>query len=330
MMRHIMVCISGWAGTGKDECSGRLVNRHGAIHTGLADPGKRHLKDAYEFSNEQLWGQSKFRNAGDTRYPKNVSNQIKLKKWEGDLPDIVNTKDKSNNWYLSQIEDKIVEKDVWYAEQTSENKNDVVLFDTHNPIKDKPFLMDGSGIPKFFVREGDPDFWLSPREALQKYMELMNTLYSDTWIRKGIKDHRLIATNRYTYSKTSGLMQRTRPMLNVGRELSDSQMITCFSDFRHVHEHRLVRESTSDSLTPVLIRIKRPTVMKPPFSHRSETEQTRIRDEAYDFIINNDSSLEHLYQMIDDMIETVSRKDWRGKIWDPSFVLPDEGEGYSL
>jgi hypothetical protein len=258
MQHHFMVCISGWAGTGKDECSGRLVNRHGAIHTGLADPGKRHLKDTYKFSSEQLWGPSKFRNAGDVRYPKDTFNQAESEKYV----------------------------------------------------------------------EGDPVFWLSPREALQKYMELMNTLYSNTWIRKGIEDHRSIATNRYTYSKTAGLLPRTRPILNADKEMSNSLVITCFSDFRHIHEHKLARESTGNSLTPVLIRIKRPTITKPPFSHRSETEQTRIRDEAYDFIINNDSSLEHLYQMIDDMVETFLGKDWKGKTWDPSFVLPDEGEGY--
>src|SRR5271157_5972054 len=69
-MRHLMICVSGWAGTGKDECSGRLVREHQAIHTGLADPGKRHMADAYGFTAEQLWGPSKFRNAGDKRYPK--------------------------------------------------------------------------------------------------------------------------------------------------------------------------------------------------------------------------------------------------------------------
>ena len=67
---HIMVCVSGFAGVGKDEFCKRLVEKHGAVHTGLIDAGKRHLADLYEFSEEQLFGPSRYRNQGDLRYPK--------------------------------------------------------------------------------------------------------------------------------------------------------------------------------------------------------------------------------------------------------------------
>lgn len=67
---HIMVCVSGFAGVGKDEFCKRLMEKYGAVHTGLIDAGKRHLAELYEFSEEQLFGPSRYRNLGDLRYPK--------------------------------------------------------------------------------------------------------------------------------------------------------------------------------------------------------------------------------------------------------------------
>ena len=318
-MRHLMVCISGWAGTGKDECSGRLVRKHQAIHTGLADPGKRHMADTYGFTNEQLWGPSEFRNAGDIRHPKPECERLHLSPWNGPFPkNMVGEVDREARYWYTSANWTVLEDSPIVA-LTSIKKHG------QTPTPHSPIMQAGVEYPGhayYFVKEGDPNFWLSPREALQKYMELMNTLQADTWIRKGIDDHRRI-TAGLSYDKTEGLIDTPE----VGSPRGE-RLITCFSDFRHIHEHRLARSSADFTLTPVLVRIKRPTVKKPPFQHRSETEQTRIRDAAYDFVIDNDKSLEDLYTRVDSIVAQCSNPAWRGKQWDPKFVLPNISEGY--
>ncbi len=310
-----MICISGWAGTGKDECSNHLVKKYGAVHTGLADPGKRHLMDAYNFSFEQLWGPSKFRNAGDPRYPKPIVSNIGL------LP----MSAAQSGYYAKKITEENLE----------ENLN---LFRKYGANKLADFLSKkkSSDLPCFVgVTDVDPEFFLSPRESLQKYMELMNTLYADTWIRKGINIHKQLADTekstlmdnqirrKFSYSKEKGVF----PIDGVWEQANDV-FITCYSDFRHIHEHELARASWDGTLIPVLVRIKRPCVTKPPFDHRSETEQTRIRDAAYDFILNNSGTLDELYKSIDFIVQKCSDPLWEGLAWSQEFILPEVQEKY--
>ena len=66
----MIIGISGHAGCGKDLSATFLCEgRKGYITMALADSMKRYLKEVYQFSNEQLWGPSEFRNAPDMRYP---------------------------------------------------------------------------------------------------------------------------------------------------------------------------------------------------------------------------------------------------------------------
>jgi len=313
-MRHLMICISGWAGTGKDECAGRLVKLHSAMHTGLADPGKRHMKDAYGFTDEQLWGPSEFRNAGDMRYPKPVVSKVGLQPWEGPLPDdVVDAPDARGRSYLGDRTGRF-----WYSTAHRATCGDV--FDG------KPYQPTRLGNANHFVREKDPSFWLSPRECLQLYLELMNTLYADTWIRKGIEVHRQLATGDYRYTRGEGLVPRDER--HGPPPVERSLVVTCYSDFRHIHEHRLAKQAGDGTLIPVLVRIKRPTVTKAPFNHRSETEQTRIRDAAFDFVIDNSKTLEDLHSTVDGIVRTCSDPGWSGTEWSPDFVLEGTPETY--
>lgn len=56
------------AGAGKDTVAGMLVDRHGFIRIGLADPLKRFLWSVFLFTSEQLWGPTEARNQEDDRY----------------------------------------------------------------------------------------------------------------------------------------------------------------------------------------------------------------------------------------------------------------------
>ncbi len=65
----MIICISGYAGAGKDTVADFFVDA-GFVKVGLADPLKRFCQDVFRFSQEQLWGSSEKRNEPDPRYPR--------------------------------------------------------------------------------------------------------------------------------------------------------------------------------------------------------------------------------------------------------------------
>lgn len=277
---HLMFCVSGFSGTGKDEFCRSLVEKHNAMHTGLADPAKRHMADIYGFTRDQLFGPSAMRNAGDPRYPKTSLTSLGAKRTA-----------ESKHWYFDVAEG---DRQGWEGLQR---------FKTGNNIR-------------YFVEETDPRFFLSPREALQLYCDLMNQLYLCTWVRAGVDVHRKLAEwgdkehsggaqLRWTYDRMTGLMP------NDGSRFSDcGDVVTCFSDFRHWHEIRYVREAATqfEDFTPVLIRVKRPGVDKPPFNHRSETEQATIPDSEFDYVVDNNSTIEGLHAVADQIVAQVKAR----------------------
>lgn len=64
------------AGAGKDCVANRLLEKHGFVLLSFADPMKRFLQDVYEFTDEQLWGESEKRTEPDTRYPRPPHHQL--------------------------------------------------------------------------------------------------------------------------------------------------------------------------------------------------------------------------------------------------------------
>ena len=310
---HYMVCISGFAGAGKDECASQLVKNHGAVQTGLADPGKRHMADTYGFTEQQLFGPSQYRNAGDTRIPKNSFREFNLKKWEGPIPS--DLKEGLNKKYIIDHEKKY-----WTYASTYANQ--------------RPYL-DNSDGQLAFVQEGDPEFWLSPREALQIYLEKMNTLDIYTWVRKGVEDQIYIASRQWGYHRLSGLIAIEDPIIHRASMVqAGDDKITCFADFRHIQEVQFVRDFAKRSLVsykPILIRVKRPSISTPPYDHRSETEQVKIRDAAFDAVVHNDRDLPHLYTQIDNVMKRVVSGELQPKSWSSEFVIESRkpSEGYA-
>jgi hypothetical protein len=65
-----IIGITGKAGSGKDTVADILVREHGFVKVALADPMKRICRDVFQFTDQQLWGPSEFRNAPDRRYPR--------------------------------------------------------------------------------------------------------------------------------------------------------------------------------------------------------------------------------------------------------------------
>ena len=322
-----MVAISGFSGVGKDECAGHLVRKYRAVQTGLADPAKRHMMDVYGFSAQQLWGPSHMRNAGDPRYPKNCLSD--LRPASQGLGDSVMKRFGTENIRGDVRPDKS------YVAVMSHNEPGYGLFSAVRGWGPIPWMRASGGGRFFFIENDHPSFFLSPREALQLYCNLLNDLHLNTWARKGIEIQKRLAETaweteydfltRHTYSREGGLVRRdmdidqimSRKNPNVSadnpdgdRRLGEDPFITTFSDFRHRHEVRLAREM-SDSYTPVMVRVKHPNIRKAPYDHRSETEQEGIPDSAFDFVVENDGSLEDLYGRMDAVMASVVDPEWK-------------------
>ena len=68
-----LIVLSGDAGAGKDAVARLLVEQHGWRLHSLAGPMKRFAADMFGFSDEQLYGASKFRNEPDPRWARPCS-----------------------------------------------------------------------------------------------------------------------------------------------------------------------------------------------------------------------------------------------------------------
>ena len=326
-----MICILGFSGTGKSEITERLVREHGAVQTGLADPAKRHMADLYGFTEQQLFGPSSARNEGDSRYPKEAFHKHNLKPSAhsngeyGTLTPLEFVGDEDKYWELPGLQDGplLAGKKYWVFE----GRDVPEARATTKPCK-LPELAWQSlkmGNTRYFVPEGDPRFWLCCREPLQDYCELMNELYLRSWSRKGVDIHRQLAEVRarnkmgdgdnvlfqYTYSRMRGLVENDHhERVNQGLwvKKTDDVFISCFADFRHWHELREANDA--EGLTAVLVRVKRPSVPEPPYDHRSETEQAEIDDFYFDFVLDNDGTLEELYVKVDGVVAQVKDPKW--------------------
>lgn len=66
-----LVAVLGLAGSGKNTVADVIARLTGGSCIALADPLKRFCKEVFDFSDEQLYGPSEYRNAIDLRYRRN-------------------------------------------------------------------------------------------------------------------------------------------------------------------------------------------------------------------------------------------------------------------
>ena len=316
MPRHIAVFVSGWSKTGKDTSLEHLVEHYDAVQIGLADPAKRYVMEVYGFTYDQVFGPSEMRNAGDSRLPKNVYIDYHGEKTSFDelaKIDMSFGKRTFVEWHHIDLDDDDVKKLKLENVVSKLDKRDV-----------------GAGFVRYYFASTDPNFFLSPREVLQMHCEQFNEFHINTWIRKGLdvqaKLREVMEENevwalQWKYTKEKGLVPNNGTISEQGWKSKNVPLVTCSADFRHIHEYRMAREYHENQLgTVVLVRIKRPGIVKPPFNHRSETEQTMVRDEAFDFVVQNDGSLQDLKNRMDDIMFQVMSPGWKSKTWSNNYI----------
>ncbi len=303
-MRKYLFGFSGWSQSGKDQCCNYLSQTYRSFHLSLARPAKDHIGKLFGFSKEQLHGHLK--DIGDLRFPKPILSRLGVENAKSGSvwttksmceyePYSVNTSITSDLTTLRQWQNADASK-TWPITSTD-------VINNH-------FVREGE---KFSFHEGDPRFWTSPREVMQKYMELMEQLNPNVWVDQTLEAHVLNANEPNDQSMAY-------------LEYPIGPAFSCCSDFRHPHQ--LKRSKQFPGVETILIRVKRPSVSKPPFNHPSETEQTRVRDAAFDFILDNDKDVTYLSNRVDGIINIVKQPNWVSKKWDDSYVLPKTSNVY--
>jgi len=253
------------------------------------------MMELYGWSREQLFGPSAYRNAGDPKFPKEAFLRIQDSLvWDPDL---------SNESPEVFVE---LRNHMKKFPASSDFRRFFIIDPSLAWFEEKNMVKTSHG---YMTSDCDPQYFLSPREALQKYCELMNTMYEPTWIRSVVETIREVNGGKYGYYRERGLFHLDYDEFPaLGGDESETPSF-CLADLRHWHEIRYTRENAeSAGVKPVFIRVKRPSVPEPPFKHRSETEQQTIPDSEFDFVIQNDGTLEALDWKVQIVIQSVQSR----------------------
>ena len=143
--------------------------------------------------------------------------------------------------------------------------------------------------------------YLTPRYALQTLgTEWGRNCYNDIWIETGIRTAKRLLEGGCTYAPSGGLVCS----LDKGYPPPNGVV---FADLRFKNEFEAVRLAGG-----VLVRIYRPeqdgTNLAGVKLHPSEEEQRSIPDAAFDYIINNDGTLEDYTRKIDQFMSSTVLK----------------------
>ncbi len=267
-MKFPLVLLVGQAGTGKDTAASFLEARAGAVILSLADPLKALASYLFDFSDTQLWGESKYRNEIDTRYVGGNSPA-----WQAVFRKINNFDE------LSVILKRFIPK-----EQLSESVGSALYYWAQALLQTH-----GNNI--------------TPRTVLQSLgtEHFRNTMGEDTWINCGITTANQLLTGRFTYNRKSGLISK-------GEVTSYHPSMVVIPDGRFVNEVLAVTRNNGwvvQMFSPQ--KDEAATERAGLKMHSSEQEQKLIPWNRFDVIVINDKGeglgplglkMENLSQMI--------------------------------
>jgi hypothetical protein len=135
---------------------------------------------------------------------------------------------------------------------------------------------------------------LTPRYALQTLgTEWGRDCYSNVWIEYGIRAAKRVLEGD-AYSERAGAMRHCSRMKDPASVV--------FSDLRFWNEVVAVREAGG-----MMVRITRPGFSGAVgiSGHASEAEQKSIPDSAFDALLDNSGTFDHLYKQIDALVSKI-------------------------
>jgi hypothetical protein len=146
------------------------------------------------------------------------------------------------------------------------------------------------------MNEG-PDGTLIPacltiRHALQSLGDFWgrNECYTNVWAEYAIRVVEKLATGKYSYDQKRGLY-----------ELETSSTNVVITDLRYQNEAEAVRKAGGK-----LVRVKRKIKeLKVAPTHKSENDLLSLHDDDFDWVLNNNSTVEALGTQVDEMIQSL-------------------------
>jgi hypothetical protein len=265
----MIIGISGQAGSGKDTVADFLVEDFTFCKVALADPIKRFCAEVFNFSEQQLWGPSQYRNEPDTRYHRP---EAALKK---------ELTEKNQQIKMTPKQSRVLEM---YAEGYDLDEIAEVLHLNEKRITE---TINKNNQSKSIM-------YLTPRYALQTIgTELGRACYDDVWVDYAIRTAKaLVQAGKegalVTYSAQFGIDQ------SEYNGVCNYKGVV-ISDCRFRNELLAIKKEEGKT-----IRVVRPGagLEGEAAAHRSEAEMREIPDEMFDHVIINDGTLDELREKV--------------------------------
>lgn len=278
----VVLGLMGESGSGKDFSAAWIIQNQGYVRVGFADVLKRFCQKVFEFSDESLWGDPKFRN--EKVCPCNPDNDTLS----------------SDSFFLGPRWDKALKN---FTENVDEF------------IDSLPLIVEEKADYRGFLKRW---FWecenrserklISPRLALQllgtEYGRgFKQTLWSDHVFEKIIP----MVEMGYPYGAKSGLGRHCSQMLENVRSRDRGVIITDVR-FRTELEAIQGRGGYVIKIVRLAHKDKENEAEKAGIAgHASEAEQRDIPDEAYDVVLEMGEGADNVYPRLEKMFE---EKEW--------------------
>lgn len=299
--KNIIFCVSGFSKSGKDEFAKTLIDEFGVTKMGLTDMPRRHMMEIYKFSPDQMFGSASIKNKGDLRYPKQIFEYLNIKKYDSEAEELFGIKSTRENLYYY-----VGSHNKFYSEEFYKSSTTYDYYETGKFIHGREQLL-------FFIEEGDPNFWLSPREVAQSNFTNLQNMYENVWVQNFVELAADYMNRSYydpdTFDKPCHVtIPEYKPsdgFVSSPEIWNHGPSIIC-TDIRHKHDIRYIRQNAKKlNYVPVMIRIKRPEYDKPAYDHRTETEQATIPDDIFDYVVDNDKSVYDLHNQAHSIFNNV-------------------------
>jgi hypothetical protein len=259
-----IVGISGKTESGKDTIADRFVDEHNYVKISLSEPIKLLMSKVFCFSDDQLQGSQKRKNAPDRKYGlcEIRSSSVSF----GPDCDLKSVRRVCDDAWGKAAENLLVYGPVWLAGVLECSKTQTT------------FKEGMQSLCNWFAILGHKFPTMSPRIVAQSLGTEWgrNSIHKDIWI-------------DYLLNNRVKTLQETNPN-TIGVIIPDVRFDNELTIIKEVKGKliRVLRTSTDTKARKVGIQ-----------NHTSETDQEQFSNELFDVLINNKGTLKDLYEVVD-------------------------------